>query len=106
MTDKEHTPGSTLSRARGIALKNGVRYAYTGNVQDKQGSSTYCHQCGKILIGRDGYELSDWNLTDSGSCTSCGTPCAGVFDGPPGTWGAKQMPVRLGKFVDAAKDCG
>ena len=34
MRDVPHTPPSTLSRARAIARKNGVRYAYTGNVYD------------------------------------------------------------------------
>ncbi len=89
------TAKSTLTMARSIALENGVRYAYTGNVHDFEGESTYCHGCGERLIGRDWYVLSVWNLTDDGRCAKCGTRCAGVFDGPPGTWGAKRMPVRL-----------
>jgi pyruvate formate lyase activating enzyme len=89
------TPPSTLTRARRIAIKNGVRYAYTGNVHDKEGGSTYCYQCGEILIGRDWYSLSDWNLTSEGCCRFCGTRCAGVFEPQPGTWGAKRMPVFL-----------
>ena len=28
-------------------------------------------------------------------CQSCGTLCAGVFDGRPGTWGPRRQPVRL-----------
>ncbi len=89
------TPPAALSRARQIASKNGVRYAYTGNVHDKQGGSTFCHQCGAALIGRDWYLLSEWGLTDDGRCQTCHTPCAGIFDGPPGTWGAKRQPIRL-----------
>jgi pyruvate formate lyase activating enzyme len=42
MLDKPPTPPAALSRARRIALKNGVRYAYTGNVRDAEGGSTYC----------------------------------------------------------------
>ena len=95
MVDTPPTPLSTLTRARAIALRNGVRYAYTGNVHDYEGESTYCHSCGERLIGRDWYELSVWNLTDQGHCKKCGTPCAGVFDGPAGTWGSKRRPVRL-----------
>ena len=101
MTDIERTPHQTLIRAREIALKNGLRYVYLGNVHDRDGSSTYCHGCGERLVGRDWYELSDWNLTDEGGCTKCGTPCAGVFDGPPGNWGAKRRPVRLADFATA-----
>lgn len=95
MLDKPPTPPSTLTRARRIAIKNGARYAYTGNVHDKEGGSTYCHQCGRILIGRDWYVLGDWNLTENGRCRFCNTPCAGVFEPRPGRWGARRMPVLL-----------
>ena len=99
MMDKRPTPPDTLIRARRIALKNGIHYVYTGNVHHKETGSTYCHNCGKLLIGRDWYELSDWNLTFegnySGNCKSCGTPVPGVFAGPPGTWGRKRVPLRF-----------
>jgi pyruvate formate lyase activating enzyme len=99
MRDKPPTPAATLSMARRIALQNGIRYAYTGNVHDSKGGSTYCHQCGKELIGRNWYVLSGWNLTPDGKCRYCGTPCAGVFEARPGTWGARRQPVRLASFA-------
>jgi len=40
MRDRPPTPAATLARARRIALDNGVRYAYTGNVHDPEGQST------------------------------------------------------------------
>lgn len=89
------TPESTLTRARQIALSNGVHYAYTGNVHDKEGESTYCHHCHERLIGRDWYELSDWNLDQNGHCKNCGTACAGVFQSRPGKWGARRLPIKL-----------
>ncbi len=95
MMDKPRTPASTLTRAREIALTHGIRYAYTGNVHDKTGGTTSCHSCGAALIVRDWYQLLAWNLDDQGRCLECGTACAGVFDGPPGTWGPQRMPVRL-----------
>jgi pyruvate formate lyase activating enzyme len=97
MLDVPPTPPSTLTRARDIAMRNGVRYAYTGNVHDREGGSTICHSCGQTLISRDWYILEAWNLTDDGRCTKCGTPCAGVFDGPAGTWGGRRMPLRIGR---------
>jgi pyruvate formate lyase activating enzyme len=97
MTDVPPTPPATLSRAREIALRNGVRYAYTGNVHDIDGGSTRCHKCGHTLIARDWYILESWQLTDDGRCANCGEPCAGVFDGPPGDWGARRLPVRIGR---------
>lgn len=98
MLDVPSTPTATLAAARRIAMKNGIRYAYTGNVQDHEGGSTYCHHCHEKLIGREWYELSDWNLSDNGCCRFCGTPCAGVFEARPGHWGARRVPVILKQF--------
>lgn len=95
MLDKTRTPPATLAMARRIARKNGVRHAYTGNVHDVGRQSTYCHVCGERAIERDWYELGAWNLDRTGACLSCGTPLPGVFDGPPGAWGRKRMPVRI-----------
>jgi pyruvate formate lyase activating enzyme len=99
MTDRPPTPPASLTRARQVAIDNGIRYVYTGNVHDESGGSTYCHQCGAKLIGRDWYVMTAWNLTEDSRCQACGTPCSGVFDGPPGQWGAKRLPVRLGDFA-------
>jgi len=99
MMDVPPTPPATLTRARKIAMDNGVRYAYTGNVHDAEGGSTYCHSCGNKLIGRDWYVLSDWNLTAEGKCNKCGTECAGVFEEKPGTWGSRRMPIRLKDYA-------
>ena len=98
MMDYPPTSPSTLTRARDIAIKNGVRYAYTGNVHDSRGGSTYCHECGERIIGRDWYELDSWNLDNSGSCKFCGTPCSGHFHSKPGHWGSRRQPVFL-KFI-------
>ncbi len=99
MLDKPRTPALTLTRAREIARGRGVRHVYTGNVHDRAGQSTYCHGCGATLIGRDWYVLSAWNLTDDGRCRRCGARCPGVFNGSPGRWGARRLPVRLADFV-------
>ena len=71
-----HTPPETLTRARKIALANGIRYAYTGNVRDSDGGSTWCHNCGQCLIERDWYVLGDWHVTPDGCCDKCGTSSA------------------------------
>ena len=95
MTDRAHTPPPTLTRARRIAMANGVRYAYTGNVHDPVGSSTYCAGCRDRLIERDWYTLGRYQLSDDGRCLRCGGACPGVFAGPPGRWGARRLPVQL-----------
>jgi pyruvate formate lyase activating enzyme len=95
MLDRPPTPAETLQRARRIAIENGVRYAYTGNVIDPVGQTTRCAGCGADLIVRQGYEITGWHLADAGRCDSCGLECAGVFEAEPGTWGERRMPVSL-----------
>ncbi|HWA61271.1 MAG TPA: AmmeMemoRadiSam system radical SAM enzyme [Caulobacteraceae bacterium] len=98
MLDKPRTPPATLAMARRVAMAEGVRHAYVGNVQDVGRQSTFCHQCGHRLIERDSYALGRWGLDERGCCESCGTALAGVFEAGPGTWGPKRAPVRLAAF--------
>ena len=95
MMDRPPTPPATLTRARRIARENGVRFAYTGNVHDRDGSSTYCPACGTVLVERDWYEIGTYRVTDDGHCEACGILVPGVYDGPVGSWGARRVPVRL-----------
>ncbi|MCJ8332210.1 MAG: AmmeMemoRadiSam system radical SAM enzyme, partial [Lentisphaeria bacterium] len=94
MQDIPRTPHSTLIMARDIALKNGIQYAYVGNVHDFDRESSYCPNCNELLIGRDWYVLSDWNMKN-GSCKYCQTKIPGVFEDSPGTWGSKRMRVKM-----------
>lgn len=89
------TPLASLLSAQKIAKSNGLRQVFVGNVAFKQGSSSYCHNCGQCLIGRELYVLSDWNLDQAGNCTKCGHSCAGRFDQIPGNWGARRLPVEI-----------
>ena len=98
MLDVSPTPPATLTRAREIAGANGVQYAYTGNVHDRDGGSTFCGACGKRVIERDWYLLGEYDLSDDGACGHCGTPIPGRFAGPPGGWGPQRRPVRLAEF--------
>ena len=88
------TPPATLTKARKIALSKGLRYVYTGNVHDVGGQSTYCHNCRKILIERDWYELGEYHIK-GGKCEYCATACTGYFEDKPGDWGSKRLPVRM-----------
>jgi pyruvate formate lyase activating enzyme len=94
MQDTPPTPTATLRRARSLALDQGLHYVYTGNVHDFDGSSTYCPGCGEILIGRDWYELSNWNLS-LGRCGNCSAPIAGVFEATPGHWGSRRQQIDV-----------
>ncbi len=95
MRDIGPTPPETLTRARAIGVAAGLRYVYTGNVHDRAGGTTTCHHCQAPLILRDWYVLHAWNLDEQGRCRQCATLCAGIFDGAPGNWGARRLPVTL-----------
>jgi pyruvate formate lyase activating enzyme len=97
MMETPRTPARTLIEARAIAMAAGLHHVYTGNISDEASQSTYCHACGARLIGRDWYDITGWSLTDEGRCGACDASCAGVFEGPPGTWGRKRRPL----FVDS-----
>lgn len=95
MLDRPPTPPETLTRARSIAMRNGLHYVYTGNVHDEEGGSTYCPSCRQRVIGRDWYEITAWNLDARGHCRACGAAIPGVFEKRHGTWGAKRVPIRI-----------
>jgi pyruvate formate lyase activating enzyme len=99
MLDNEHTPAATLRRARAVAREHGLQHVYVGNVADLEGESTYCTGCGARVIERSRYDLGAYGLTDQGVCEACGTRMVGVFAGPPGSWGARRVPVRLRDFA-------
>jgi len=98
MRDWASTAPEKLSRARRIALTNGVRYPYTGNVHDPEGASTYCRNCHSRLVERDWYEIGEYRLSDDGHCRVCGTQCPGVYQGRAGAWGRRRLPLS-GTYV-------
>lgn len=78
MMDKPATPESTLTTARNIALKLGLKYCYVGNVYNKEGQTTYCPNCKVLLIKRDWHTILS-NKLIKGRCFNCNTEIAGRF---------------------------
>ena len=68
-------PESVIS-ARKIAMKLGLKYVYAGNVFDEESNSTFCPNCGEIVIRRSGYLVE--NKLVNGKCC-CGESIAGVW---------------------------
>jgi len=95
MRDVPATPPSTLTRAREIALRAGLRYVYTGNVHDEEGGTTYCPSCGEAVIVRDWYDIRAYHLTESGACEHCGAQVAGRYQKYGKPFGPRRIPVRL-----------
>jgi pyruvate formate lyase activating enzyme len=93
MLDTPPTPPATLTRARRIGLREGLRFVYTGNVHDAEGGSTRCPGCGSAVVVRDWYAMRHYGLTDDGCCRGCGYRLPGVYDGPAGHWGRRRLPL-------------
>ncbi len=74
--DRPPTSLSTLNMAIDIAKSFGIKYIYAGNVAGSKYESTYCHGCGRKIIGRRGYYISNINVKD-GKCEFCGTEIPG-----------------------------
>jgi len=72
------TPISTLVRFRELAMKEGIRYVYVGNVPNHEGNNTYCHHCKKLLIERQGYFIPVFNMQGD-HCKFCKTIIPGVW---------------------------
>ena len=49
------TPPETLVRARQIAMEEGLKYVYTGNIAYPEGEATYCPGSKEKVIARQGY---------------------------------------------------
>jgi len=105
MLDTQGTPLKSLVRAREIAMKNGLKYVYVGNVPHVDGEDTFCPHCKASLIGRRGYAIVDWRLNAQGRCPSCHTGIAGVFEEAPGHWGNRRLPVNLKDYANTHPFC-
>lgn len=77
MLDRSATPLSTLHRARDIGREAGLRYVYEGNVPWAEGENTFCYHCGRLLIRRYGFSVTE-NVIKEGRCPYCSTVIDGV----------------------------
>ena len=117
MRDVPATPPATLTRARAIALANGVRYAYTGNVHDPAGDTTSCPGCHRPVIERDWYEIRGYHLDARGAVhrlrdgrsPGCSTgrrgrgAAGGCPCGSPRSWG--RADGRAGRCSSSDRRC-
>jgi len=77
LTDRPPTPVQTLKTAHEIGLEAGLRYVYTGNVPGEASEKTFCYDCGKVLIDRWGFNVSNYAIVH-GKCKFCGAVIDGV----------------------------
>lgn len=77
LTDLPPTPKETVKNARQIGLEVGLKYVYTGNIYDDEGSRTYCPSCKKALIHRTGFSVTK-NIVKDNHCPYCNTEISGI----------------------------
>lgn len=95
------TPDETLAKARSIALKEGLRFVYTGNLPGHPGENTYCPKCGRVLVRRVGFAVLEDLLTpNKGRCPYDGTRIPGIWTDEP------SKPAADARRPDPCKECG
>ncbi len=72
------TPLEKLQEACSIGKEAGLKYIYCGNVSGQVDESTYCSNCGNVVIERTGFAVRKINL-DDGRCGHCGEAIEGVW---------------------------
>jgi pyruvate formate lyase activating enzyme len=69
--DIQPTPLETLERAIGFGREAGLKFIYAGNVPERSFENTFCYQCGKLVVERQGYSTRVLGL-NNGCCRFCG----------------------------------
>ena len=95
MRDRAATTLQTLRRARLIGLEAGLNYVYTGNLPDREGTTTYCPRCKKPVIERQGYQITGYGLDGQGRCVCCQQQISGCFAKNVGNFGARRISVKF-----------
>jgi len=72
------TPIEVLDKAYKIAMDEGIKYVYIGNVPGNEASNTRCPSCNAIIVERAGYRIVAFRIKD-GKCGECGKIAEGVW---------------------------
>jgi len=72
MTELPPTPVKKLHAAYKIAKDAGLEFVYLGNTWEPEYESTYCPNCGSLLIERMYYHTRVLGLTPDSHCKKCG----------------------------------
>jgi pyruvate formate lyase activating enzyme len=70
--DIQPTPLKKLEKLYALAKKY-LQYVYLGNVHEIERSSTYCPNCGKLLVQRNHYNTAVVGINTDNTCKFCGT---------------------------------
>lgn len=79
MTNCREATHADLDAIWHTARDAGLYYPYVGNIMHRDGSTTFCPDCGAPLIVRAGYVARSTGM-DHGHCKACGRKIEGIFD--------------------------
>lgn len=71
------TSESSLMHAKDVAIKDGIKYVYIGNLGSLE--NTLCQGCGTVLIRRDDGKLKIDGIDKQNRCVRCSRPLPGIF---------------------------
>jgi len=72
MTTIPITSTEDMEHAYLIAKSEGLHFVYLGNMSGHVAENTYCPACRELVIQRNGFEITQWNLTNDMHCNYCG----------------------------------
>ena len=81
LTNLPPTPIETLEKAYAIAGSVGLEFITIGNVPGHPLNSTFCPDCGTVLIRRSHFQVLKNNIQD-GKCPKCGKVTPGIWSNP------------------------
>ena len=85
MTDHDNTDAHTLLRAAEIGREAGLHFVYAGNLPGhvEEYENTFCPNCSRPVVERQGYVITGYHITARGTCPHCGTRIPGVWPDDP-----------------------
>jgi len=78
LTKLPPTPYETLQRCHDIARAEGINFVYVGNVPGNPAQNTPCPSCGKTLVARQNFRLTENHIRD-GRCAFCDASIPGLW---------------------------
>ncbi|UCB44493.1 MAG: AmmeMemoRadiSam system radical SAM enzyme [Spirochaetota bacterium] len=78
LTKLPPTPIETLERCYNIAKDKGLHFVTIGNVPGHIYNSTFCPECGKLIIKRMHFQVMENKIVD-GHCSFCSHPIPGIW---------------------------
>jgi pyruvate formate lyase activating enzyme len=90
------TPIETLTEARQVAMAEGLRFVYVGNVPGDPGNNTFCPKCGRAVIVREGFAVLEYHLK--------GDRCEYCDERIPGVWWTEKPQTAPGRVLPGGAD--